>query len=312
MSQNILITGALGHIGSKFIHGIRPGDFGRVVLIDNLSTQRYCSLFGLPDHVPFRFVECDIMDDAVETHFQGVDVVLHLAAITNAAESFEMADRVEHVNFEGTKRIAALCGKYGSKMIFLSTTSVYGTQKDLVDEDCPKEELQPQSPYAVSKLKSEDFLKGLGNQGGLRFVSLRFGTIFGYSIGMRFHTAVNKFTWQACMGMPITVWRTALDQRRPYLDLGDAMRALRLVLEKDAFDNRTYNVLTANATVGEIVDIIRSHIPDVSVKLVDERIMNQLSYEVSSEKFKRLGFAAEGSLQQAIGETIHLLKNARR
>ena len=61
---------------------------------------------------------------------------------------------------------------------------------------------------------------------GLRFITCRFGTIFGTSIGMRFHTAVNKFCWQAVIGQPITVWRTALHQYRPYLDLKDAVKAI--------------------------------------------------------------------------------------
>ena len=54
---------------------------------------------------------------------------------------------------------------------------------------------------------------------GLKGVSCRFGTIFGASPGMRFHTAVNKFCWQAVMGQPITVWSTAYDQKRPYLEV---------------------------------------------------------------------------------------------
>src|ERR1700704_5984440 len=67
---------------------------------------------------------------------------------------------------------------------------------------------------------------------GLRCVIFRFGTIAGASIGMRFHTAVNKFAWQACLGIPITVWRTALHQKRPYLSLRDAVRALAFVLAR--------------------------------------------------------------------------------
>ena len=60
--KRILITGPLGHIGSKFIHNIKPGDFEEVRLVDNLSTQRYCSLFKLPKGVPFHFIEADILE----------------------------------------------------------------------------------------------------------------------------------------------------------------------------------------------------------------------------------------------------------
>ena len=63
-------------------------------------------------------------------------------------------------------------------------------------------------------------------------IILRFGTIFGISPGMRFHTAVNKFCFQASIGEPLTVWRTAYDQMRPYLYLNDAMKAFRLIINQ--------------------------------------------------------------------------------
>jgi nucleoside-diphosphate-sugar epimerase len=306
--MKLVLTGALGHIGSQFIHNIRPGDYTEVVLLDNLSTQRYCSLFNLPRGVPFRFVEADVCTADLETLFKGVDAVVHLAAITDATNSFEIADRVEHVNFEGTERVARACVANGCRMVFFSTTSVYGTQKELVDENSSAEELKPQSPYAASKLKAEQMLQQLGQADCLKFVVCRFGTVFGTSIGMRFHTAINKFCWQACLGQPITVWRTALHQKRPYLYLKDAVRALGFIIKTDRFDNQVYNVLTANATVGEIVDEIRTHVPDIHIEYVDTRIMNQLSYEVSCDKFKSLGFEFKGSLEKGIQETIELIR----
>jgi UDP-glucose 4-epimerase len=309
--MKIAITGALGHIGSRFIHSITPGQYDEVVLIDNLATQRYPSLFNLPQGVRYRFVEADIMTGDLAKLFEGVDALIHLAAITNAAGSFENQDQVEKVNFEGTERVARACIQTGTKLVFLSTTSVYGTAASVVDESCSEDELKPQSPYAISKIKSEKMLAAMAAETPLRFVACRFGTIYGTSIGMRFHTAVNKFVWQACMGEPITVWRTALNQKRPYLELGDAVRALGFILERDLFDGQIYNVLTDNCTVGQIVDLIRGHVPDLSVKLVDAAIMNQLSYEVACEKFRAVGFEFRGSLAGEIARSIALIRNAR-
>jgi UDP-glucose 4-epimerase len=310
--MKILITGALGHIGSRFIHNLHPADYDRVVLLDNLSTQRYCSLFNLPEGVPFQFVEDDVCTANLEGYFESMDVVIHLAAITNAAASFEIQDQVELVNFEGTECVARACVKTGSKLIFLSTTSVYGTQKDIVDEDCSLEELKPQSPYAASKLRAEQLLQALGQSDGLKFFIGRFGTIFGTSIGMRFHTAINKFCWQACVGRPITVWRTALHQKRPYLDLGDGVRALDFILRTGRFDNQVYNVVTENTTVGQIVDLIRIHVQDVQIEYVDSRIMNQLSYTVACNKFQALGFQFKGNLAQGIEDTIRLIRGIKQ
>ena len=153
--RRLLITGALGHIGSQFIHHLRPGDYTEVVLLDNLSTQRYCSLFNLPAGVPFRFVEADVCTADLDQLLAGIDVVIHLAAITDATSSFDHPEKVEQVNFQGTERVARACLTQGCRLIFFSTTSVYGTQASLVDENCPIEDLQPQSPYAASKLKAE-------------------------------------------------------------------------------------------------------------------------------------------------------------
>jgi nucleoside-diphosphate-sugar epimerase len=308
--MKLAVTGALGHIGSKLIHALAPGEFDEVVLIDNMATQRYPSLFDLPKGVRFRFVEADILKADLKSLFDGAGAVIHLAAITNAAGSFENQDQVEAVNYDGTERIARACLETGSGLLFLSTTSVYGTASEVVDEDCADSELKPQSPYATSKLRAEKMCAELGSQ-GLRYIACRFGTIYGTSIGMRFHTAVNKFVWQAVMGQPITVWRTALDQKRPYLELGDAVQALRFILGRDLFDGRIYNVLTDNLTVGQIVEVIRTQVPDLKVELVDSKIMNQLSYTVACERFRALGFRFQGDLELEIKKSVDLIKNAR-
>ena len=309
--MKLLITGALGHIGSRLIHDLRPGEFSEVALVDNLATQRYCSLFNLPAGIPFRFVEADVCTANLDKLFAGMDAVIHLAAITDATKSFENEAQVEQVNFVGTERVARACAKAGCRMIFPSSTSVYGVQEGVVDEDCPIDQLKPQSPYADSKLKAERLLAELGATANLRFIICRCGTIYGVSPGMRFHTAVNKFAWQACRGEPVSVWRTALHQRRPYLDLGDAVRAFRFILQRDVFDRRIYNVLTDNLTVTEVLEALRELVPDLTVKFVDSAIMNQLSYTVRNDRFRALGFEFRGRLGAALNETVGLLKGVR-
>lgn len=304
--MRIVVTGALGHIGSSLIRALPSLLPGReVLLIDNMLTQRYCSLFDLPQlGASYRFVDADILTCDLDALLQPGDAVVHLAAITDAANSFNNAGQVEAVNADATERLAKVCAAKGCRLIFLSSTSVYGTQAEEVDEDCSEDELQPQSPYAHSKLKGERMLAELGQSSGLRYVVFRFGTIFGVSPGMRFHTAVNKFIWQACMGQPITVWRTAMDQLRPYLDLVDGVRAIAFAIERDLFDGRIYNVLTLNSSVRSIVDAITAQIPDLQVQLVDQQIMNQLSYKVSCRRFQETGFVFSGDLQTGISDTV--------
>jgi nucleoside-diphosphate-sugar epimerase len=244
----------------------------------------------------------------LQSVFSDADIVIQLAAITDAAGSFANKKQVEHNNYNTTVKVAEACSKAGCRMVHLSSTSVYGTQKEVVDEDCTPQELCPQSPYAETKLKEEQFLQQLGSTDNLRFVTFRFGTICGVSVGMRFHTAVNKFCWQAAMGQPITVWRTALNQKRPYLDLNDAVEAIKFVIERDLFDKRIYNVLTENLTVHSIVETIQKYIPEIDIKYVDSEIMNQLSYNVSDQRFRSMGFTPRGSINEKIKETLDLLK----
>lgn len=305
--MKIVVTGALGHIGSRLIREL-PATFpdAEIFMIDNMLTQRYCSLFNLPKGVNYRFLEGDVLTLDMEKILTGAQVVINLAAITDAASSFEKRELVESVNYNVTIRVAEACLKTGCAMFHISSTSVYGTQAEVVDEDCPESDLQPQSPYAETKLKEERLLQELGTK-GLRFMIARFGTISGVSPGIRFHTAVNKFCWQAVLGQPLTVWRTAMHQKRPYLELGDAVDAVKFVIQNDLFDRRVYNVLTNNHTVDQIVNMIKAHVPSLKIEYVDTKIMNQLSYDVSNQRFSKAGFNPKASLEGSISQTIGLL-----
>jgi len=309
--MKIVVTGALGHIGSHLIRRL-PDFFPgcEVVMIDNLATQRYPSLFNLPGTGRYRFIEGDVTEIDLVPIFEGASAVVQLAAITDATASFERADEVERVNYTATEKVADACIATNVPMIMASSTSVYGTQEEQVDENCSPEELKPQSPYAETKLKEEALTRKKVGEDGLRAVIFRYGTIFGTSLGMRFHTAVNKFCWQAVMGTPLTVWETAYDQKRPYLDLDDCVRAIAFSVSNNLFDGRVYNVVTANATVREVVEHIRSHISDIEVNFVEHRIMNQLSYEVLNTRMTDAGFRIERDFNQGISDTIELLRRA--
>ena len=110
------------------------------------------------------------------------------------------------------------------------------------------------------------------------------------------------------MGIPITVWKTAYDQKRPYLDLYDASKAIMFIIQNDVFDGRIYNILTSNSTVREITDMIKEFVPSLSIDFVENKIMNQLSYEVSCDRYKSLGFNFSGDLRRGISQTISQLK----
>lgn len=306
------MTGALGHIGSKLIREL-PVFFPevKIVMIDNLSTNRFSSLFNLPEIGNYRFIEGDVNVVDLSQILKGSDFVINLSAMTDAASSFEREQDLENNNYNATKKIANACIETGANLIMISSTSVYGVQEGEVAEDCPEDFLKPQSPYAKVKLKEEKLIRKL-SENNLKSVIFRFGTIFGKSEGMRFHTAVNKFCWQAVMNQDLTIWETAYNQKRPYLDLNDALKAIVFFIKNPSFDGQIYNVLTDNFSVKNVIDIIREFIPNLSTKFVTNKIMNQLSYRVLTNKIQKKGFVFEGNLRSGIKDTIDLLKNSNK
>jgi len=95
--MKLLVTGALGHIGSRFIRHLRPGDWESVLLLDDLSTQRYGSLFNLPEGIPFRFVEGEIGAVDLERYFDLGTLafplsVLWIVGLTNAMNLIDGLD----------------------------------------------------------------------------------------------------------------------------------------------------------------------------------------------------------------------------
>ena len=307
--KRILITGGLGHIGSRLIR-VLPQYIKEVeiVIYDNLLTQRYCSLFNLPKDTKYTFVNGDILSNNLVEDFFGFDAVIHLAAITQATESIYQPEVVEKVNYEGTVRVVDACYQLGIPIFFPSSTSVYGSYDSIVDETTKVDLLNAQTPYAETKVAAEQYLEKMGRR-GLRYSVIRFGTIFGISPGIRFHTAVNKFTWQACVGEPITVWETALHQRRPYLDVEDAVKGVSHIVKNDIFENEIYNLVTLNATVEDIINEIRRNIPNVNIVFVKSEAMNNLSYDVNCDKIQKIGVFSEGSLERGVRDTVNMLSS---
>ena len=310
--MKIVVTGALGHIGSYVIRDLAvqfPGV--EIVMIDNMMTQRFPSLFNLPDTGNFQFIEGDVRTLNLNSIFNDADSVIHLAAITDATGSFDKAVEIEENNYISTLKVATACLETNSKLITLSSTSVYGTQNEIVDEECGEDELQPQSPYAVTKLKEERLVKKLVKKKGLKAGIYRFGTIFGDSPGMRFHTAVNKFCLNTILNENVPVWKTALNQYRPYLSLSDAFKTFKFILENDFFKNDIFNVLSENKTVKEILSIIKKLGYQPKIHLTNSRIMNQLSYKVQKNKIEKHGLKLNAKIKKDIHETLKIFKEIK-
>lgn len=299
MNKKILITGGLGHIGSALLEKLVRMGYD-ITVVDNLLTQRYCSLFDT--NQPIKFLD-KCISELTLLELKPFDIVIHLAAITNAAGSFTNKEQTENINLELTDEFIHKCDTAECKFIFPSSTSVYGTSAAIVYED-DESFLNPQSPYAETKIGIEKKLKGYESG----YLILRFGTIFGTSIGMRFHTAINSFCYEASLSKPLTVWKENYNQYRPYLGLNDAIKSIIFFLESDSNWDETYNVLTGNYRLSEIVEYIKTKI-DVTIDMVDTPLLNQFSYEVSDNKIKAVGFNSEDNLFNEIDKTLYKLRN---
>tara|TARA_Y200000002_G_C22625727_1_gene640164 strand:+ start:148 stop:1062 length:915 start_codon:yes stop_codon:yes gene_type:complete len=300
--MKLLITGGLGHIGSyvlKRIVSLKIID--KIYVVDNISNQRYNVLFKLSNK-KIEFIYGDLSKEETIKIIPKANITLHLASKTNAEESFENKKEIVKNNLGAFKNIVSYCKKNNSKLIHISSTSIYDPTNNFITE---LEKPNPQSPYAEIKLKEENILKKSKN---IKFITLRFATISGYSDGMRFHTVVNKFCFNSVMNIPIPIWGSALNLVRPYLSLKDAYKVITYLIKKNYFDNSFYNVLSENRTLKEILKIIKKYSFNTKIKFIKSKILQRASFKTSKRKIQSLGINLNSKIENDIRETLHKIK----
>ena len=304
--MKILITGGLGHIGSYIIQHINKIKvLKKIYIIDNFSTQRYCSLFNLSrSNKKIYFIQKDLSQKNSLKNFRNVDAVINLASITDAAGSLKIKKKIYKNNLGIFINILNYCKKNSSKLIHISSTSVYGEQNGLVDENCIN--LKPKSPYAEIKLIEEKLLQK--NKEKIKFVTYRFGTISGVSKGMRFHTAINKFCLNCSLGLPLPLWKGMDNKPRPYLSLRDAFLVIKFTLEKNFFKNDVYNILSQNLTLKNVIRNFKRNNKKVKLQYQKSRLVNQYPYEISNKKFTLEAFKLKSKISTDISSTLKQFK----
>ena len=154
--MNLLITGSCGHIGSYIAENIhKVKKIKKTILIDNIKSNRFCSLFNLKKKSNLKFYLRDVDKLDSLNDFKNINYVIHCASMTNAEKSFGKENQMYKNNINCLKTVIKFCKKNKAKLFHLSSTSVYGKQTDLVDENCEEKYLKPQSPYADIKLIEE-------------------------------------------------------------------------------------------------------------------------------------------------------------
>jgi len=235
-----LVTGGAGFIGSNLVEAlIGQGDPVRV--LDNFATGRRENL--APFAGKFELVEGDLRDlEAVGKAVDGVDYVLHEAALGSVARSVDDPATSNAVNVDGTINVlvAARDAKV-KRVVYAASSSAYGDTPTLPKrEDMPP---QPKSPYAVSKLAGEHYCRAFHSIYGLETVSLRYFNVFGprQNPRVRYAAVVPLFLSALLAGEP-PVLEGDGEQTRDFTFIADCVRAILLACTAPKAPGETINV----------------------------------------------------------------------
>ena len=169
-----VVTGGAGFIGSHITEKlVERSDI--VTVIDNMNTGKEKNLESVKGKI--NFIKGDILDvDLLEDLTKDVDGVFHQAALASVQDSFDKPDEYHNVNVNGTENILKLSKKYGFKVVYASSSSVYGNPTRIPIKE--SDEKIPINPYAETKLKKEELAIRYSEM-GVKVIGLRYFNVFG-------------------------------------------------------------------------------------------------------------------------------------
>lgn len=309
--MRILVTGGAGYIGSALTqHLLEHGHTVRG--FDNLSSGGE-ALLAFWSHPRYEFVRGDVRDRAATAHaLDGMDAVVHLAAIVGDPACARQPDLARSINLDGALSLIEQSRAAGiQRFVFASTCSNYGKMPDpsaYVDEESP---LNPLSLYAETKVAVERTLFESDAAGDMCATPLRFSTVFGISPRLRFDLTVNEFTMELLTKKKLVVFGEQF--WRPYIHVRDAAAAIALVLDapREKINRQVFNVggTDQNYRKQEIVELIQPYVPDAVVEYV-HKAQDPRDYRVSFERIKSvLGFVPTRSVPDGIAEVVRLVQS---
>ncbi len=309
--MNVLITGGAGYIGSSLAPRLLEAGH-RVRVLDSLLHGGR-ALLPVWAHPRFEFVLGDVRDRAaVSGALEGIDAVVHLAAIVGDPACARDPELAKAVNLEASLALLAESRRRGvSRFVFASTCSNYGKMKDADSYVDETSELAPVSLYAETKVAVERAVLEAGASDGFCPTLLRFATVYGVSPRMRFDLTVNEFTLEMVARGKLVVFGEQF--WRPYVHVADAARAVETVLGAPAERVRG-EVFNAGSTEEnyrkrDIVELVRPHAPAAVVEFVQKK-EDPRDYRVTFTKVReRLGFAVTRTVPEGIAEVAQLVRD---
>ena len=233
--MKILVTGGAGFIGSHIAeYLVQRGD--DVTVLDNLITGSKENLTKISDKI--NFVNGDIRDHKLlEKLVSDTTGVFHEAALASVQQSFSMKDEYIAVNVAGTENIFKLAKEYGFKIVYASSSSVYGNPKKIpVKED---DERKPINPYAKTKVDGEDLAKKY-SEIGVKVIGLRYFNVFGKRQSKEYAGVIKLFLQRIQQKKSPKINGDGL-QTRDFVHIDDVVKANVLAMDSD-INHRFLNV----------------------------------------------------------------------
>ena len=238
--MKILVTGGAGFIGSHIAeYLVQRGD--DVTVLDNLNTGRKENLAKINDKI--NFVNGNIRDyKLLEKLVSDTAGVFHEAALASVQDSFNMKDEYFDVNVNGTENIFKLAKEYGFKVVYASSSSVYGNPKKIpINED---DDRKPINPYAETKLDGEVLAKKYSEM-GVKVIGLRYFNVFGKRQSKEYAGVIKLFLHNIQQKKSPKINGDGL-QTRDFVHIDDVVRANIFAMDSD-INHKFFNVGSGSA-----------------------------------------------------------------
>ncbi|HKG91041.1 MAG TPA: NAD-dependent epimerase/dehydratase family protein [Gemmatimonadaceae bacterium] len=306
MSKHALVTGGAGFIGSHVVDRLLEEGWA-VTTLDSFDdfydpAAKRRNVAAHRDYARYTLVEADLRDaDALAERLTGeYDAVVHLAARAGVRPSIERPLLYQEVNVRGTHNLLELCRHRGVRQfVFASSSSVYGVNPDVPwREDSAT--LMPISPYASTKVSGELLGHVYSHLFGIRFVALRFFTVYGPR--QRPDLAIHKFARLMMRGEPIPFYGDG-GARRDYTYVADTVSGILAALRYDALPYEIINLGNDNAI--SLLELVRALEDVLGVRAQLQRLPDQPGDVpqtwASVEKARRLlGYAPATKLRDGL------------